>query len=117
MKEMIAQEEATSGMAKYSSSRNRNDRRGKRIQNVKTGGDLMMYVGAAGLMMPLIQRARNDHNTLMGTCATGAGIILSVGLGNVASRIFNKTVDKVVDFWDDVKPSAPAEKKEEKPDG
>ena len=102
-------------------SRDRGDsKRRKRIQNVKTGGDLIMYIGTAGLLIPMIRKAKENQNGIMGTCAMGAGAILSIGLGNMASKILNKTVDKVADFWDDVKPSAPAVKKEageEKKDG
>lgn len=86
-------------------------RRKKRIQNVKAGGDLMMYIGSAGLLIPMIRKAKENQNSLMGICATGAGAILSVGLGNMASKIFNKTVDKVSDFWEDVKPNGPYIKK------
>lgn len=73
----------------------------------------MMYVGSAGLIMPFIQNARERQNGVMGLCSAGAGVILSIGLGNIASNILNKTIDKVVDFWDDVKPNGPAEKKSE----
>lgn len=72
----------------------------------------MMYVGSAGLIMPMIQNAREKQNGVMGLCTAGAGVVLSIGLGNIASRILNKTIDKVVEFWDDVKPNAPAEKKQ-----
>lgn len=89
-------------------------RRKKRIQNVKTGGDMMMYIGSAGLMIPMIRKAKESQNSLMGLCAMGAGGVLAVGLGNIASKILNKTVDKMVDFWDDVKPSGPAESAENK---
>ena len=50
----------------------------------------------------------------MGICATCAGAVLTIGMGNVASKILEKTIDKVVDFWDDVKPSGPAKKVEKK---
>lgn len=63
-----------------------------------------MYIGTAALAMPVIQKAREKNNGLMGTCALGAGAIISIGLGKMASSIFNRTVDKVVDFIDDVKP-------------
>lgn len=82
----------------------RNARRKKHIKNVKTGGDLMMYVGSAGLMIPMIRKAREQENGVMGICAAGAGAVLAIGLGNIASNILNKTIDKVVDFWNDVKP-------------
>ena len=98
---------------------NRDIRRRKRIKNIKTGGDLMMYVGSAALISPLIRKAQQEQNGVMGICATCAGAVLTIGMGNVASKILEKTVDKVVEFWDDVKPSGPAkktEKKEAKPE-
>ena len=73
----------------------------------------MMYIGSAALMLPCIKKARESQNSIMGLCATGAGAILSVGLGNAASKLFNKTVDKIADFWEDVKPSGPAKTKQE----
>lgn len=109
----------TSRTDRYSDRYSRDYRRRKRIRAVKTGGDIVMYVGSAGLMVPVIKRAQENQSGLMGMCAAGAGIILAAGLGNIASRMFEKTVDKVIDFWDDVKPSGPAKKKptesEEKP--
>lgn len=78
-----------------------------------------MYVGCAGLMMPMMHNAKEKQNPLIGMSAVGAGTILSIGLGKIASNILNKSIDKVVDFWDEVKPSGPAEKPtgEEKKDG
>ena len=90
----------------------REARRKRYIRNAKIGGDMVMYIGSAALMMPVIQRAREKQSGLMGACATGAGIVLSIGLGSIASRMMEKTVDKVVDFWDDVKPKKTAEKQE-----
>lgn len=101
---------------KTESSRERRTRRDKRVQNVKTGGTLVMYIGSAGLMTPIIRKAREEQNGVMGLCAVCTGAILAVGLGNVASKIMNKTIDKVVNFWDDVKPNGPA-KKEDAKDG
>lgn len=63
-----------------------------------------MYIGSAGLMTPLIARSRQNQNHILGTCALGAGAILSIGMGKVASKLWHNIVDKVVDFWDDVKP-------------
>ena len=84
----------------------------------------MMYVGSAALISPLIRKAQQEQNGVMGICATCAGAILTIGMGNVASKILEKTIDKVIDFWDDVKPSGPAKKpenevqpEEEKSDG
>ena len=80
----------------------------------------MMYIGSASLVMPMVHKAREEQNPVMGACTMGAGIVLSIGLGGLASKIFNRTVDKAVDFWDEVKPSGPAKKpeaEEEKKDG
>lgn len=86
------------------------NRRKKRIQNVKTGGDIMMYIGAAGLIAPMVRSAKEKQSPLLQTCATGTGIILSIALGNFAGKMFEKTVDRIVDFWDDVKPSGQVKK-------
>lgn len=110
MNNTSANETLSSATEKYSSIA----RRRKRIKNIKTGGDLMMYVGSAGLMMPVIRKAREQENGVMGICAFGAGTVLAIGLGNLASSILNKTIDKVVDFWDDVKPNGPAKKVQKK---
>lgn len=85
-------------------AKKKKDSRENIIKGVKTGGDILMYIGSAGLMMPQIQRSKENQNGLLGACATGAGAILSVGLGKLASTVFNTVVDKAVDFWDDVKP-------------
>lgn len=77
----------------------------------------MMYIGSAGLLIPMIRNAKQNQNAMMGICATSAGAILSVGLGNLASKVLNKTVDKVVDFWDDVNPKPQPKKREAEEDG
>lgn len=78
--------------------------REKIIKYAKTGGDILMYVGSASLMIPQIQKSKETNNGILGTCGTFAGIVLSAGLGGLASGVFNTLVDKTVDFWDDVKP-------------
>lgn len=95
------------------------ERREKILKNVKTGGDLLMYIGSAGLMNPLIRDARQDQNGAMKLCSFGAGAILSLGLGSIASKVFNKLVDKTVDFYDDVKPKKKSDEsdKEAEKDG
>ena len=67
-----------------------------------------MYIGSAAMTIPMIQRARENQNGLMGSCAIGAGTMISIGIGKMASNILNKAIDKTVDFWDDVKPVKPA---------
>lgn len=99
-------------MRKYSSkrgesNRDRRDKRVKRdktIQTIKNGGSLIMYIGSAGLVSPMIQNARKEQNGAMQICTIGAGAVVSMGVGAFASSVFGKIVDKVVDFWDDVKP-------------
>ena len=83
----------------------RNTKREKIIKNIKRGGSVVMYVGTAGLVSPMVRRARETQNGAMGVCSTGAGVVLSAGVGKLASDIFCKIVDKVADFWDDVKPN------------
>lgn len=84
------------------------------IRNVKRGGSVVMYVGTAGLISPMVRKARETQNGAMGICSTGAGVVLSAGIGKLASDIFGKVVDKVVDFWDDVKPQKTSEESEKK---
>ena len=73
-----------------------NARKKRRMQNIKTCGDMMMYIGAAGLMIPMIRKAKENQNSIMGVCAMGTGAVLSIGLGNVASKILNKTVQMMI---------------------
>lgn len=84
------------------------------IRNVKRGGSVVMYVGTAGLISPMVRKARETQNGAMGICSTGAGVVLSAGIGKLASDIFSKVVDKVADFWDDVKPQKTSEESEKK---
>ena len=91
----------------------RNTKREKIIKNIKRGGSVVMYIGTAGLVSPIVRRARENQNGAMGVCSTGAGVVLSAGVGKLASDIFCKIVDKVADFWDDIKP-APSEESEKK---
>ena len=74
-----------------------------------------MYVGSAAMTIPMIQKARENQNGLVGSCAIGAGAMLSVGIGKVASNIFNKVVDKTASFIGDTKTvdaKAPSEEDE-----
>lgn len=84
--------------------RRRTDREERRVRNVKTGGDILMYVGTAALLRPCIQRAKETNNGLLGGCATLAGAALAIGLGGIASNFLNKIIDKGMSFWDEVKP-------------
>lgn len=78
--------------------------REKWIENIKLGGDLIMYIGSAALASSVLRKTRENQNGLMSACAVGTGAMLSIGAGKVASNILNKVVDKTVHFIDDVKP-------------
>lgn len=63
-----------------------------------------MYVGSAALMMPQIQKAKENQNGILGFCSAITGATLAIGLGSIASKLMNKAIDKGVHFWDEVKP-------------
>ena len=91
-------------------------KREKLIKGIKSGGSLLMYIGSAGLMNPIIRDARQNQSGPMKICSFGAGAILSLGLGSLASKCFDKVVDKTFDFYDDVKPKVKKTITEEKED-
>lgn len=77
----------------------------KIVENIKKGGSLAIYIGTASLMKPYILRDQEDRNPVGKICAIGAGTVISCGISQHASKFFEKIVDKIVDFIDDVKPS------------
>ena len=85
----------------------------KIVRNVKRGGTVMVYVGTASLIRPFVAKAREDQNGAMQACAIFGGTILTLGIAQKANEWMNNAIDKVVDFFDDVKPR----KKEEEKDG
>jgi hypothetical protein len=76
-----------------------------------------MYIGSAGLMTPIVRNAREQQNGPVSLCSIGAGAVISMGLGALTSKWFGKAVDKVVDFWDDVKPEKNEVSEEEETNG
>lgn len=78
--------------------------REKWIKGIKTAGNLVMYIGSAALATTAIRKAKENNNPLMSACATGTSAMLSIGAGKVASGIFDKVVDKAVEFIDDATP-------------
>ena len=90
-----------------------NEKRDKVVKNIKTGADLIMYIGSAAMTIPAIKKAKENSNSLMGSCAVGTGAMLSLGIGKIASNILNKAIDKTVEFIDDVKPKPKDEEDEE----
>ena len=89
------------------------EKRSKLVKNVKRGGTVMVYVGTANLIRPIIAKAREEQNGAMQACAIFSGTVLTLGIAKKASEWMNTAIDKVVDFFDDVKPR----KKEEEEDG
>ena len=88
--------------------------REKIIKNIKTGGNLMMYVGSAGLMNQFVRKAQEQSNPVMNSCILASGTVLSLGLGKIASSWPEKAIDEGITFIDDVKHP---EKKETEDDG
>ena len=89
------------------------EKRSKLVKNVKRGGTVMVYVGTANLVRPLINKAREDQNGAMQACAIFSGTILTLGIAKKVNEWMNTAVDKIIDFFDDVKPK----KTEEEEDG
>ena len=75
----------------------------KLIGNIKTGGSIVIYAGTASLMRPIIRNGNEDRNGAMKACAYGAGAVISCAVANGASKFFDKMVDEVVKFVDDVR--------------
>ena len=86
--------------------------REKWVKGAKTVGDLVMYIGSAALATAAIRKAKEYNNPLMSACATGTGAMLSIGAGKMASNIFNKVVDRTVEFIDDVNVKEPKKNEE-----
>ena len=78
--------------------------RDKVIKNIKKGGSIVIYIGTASLMRPMITRDNDSRNAVGKVCSMASGTVISCGVAKFASDFFNKIVDKVADFVDDVKP-------------
>lgn len=86
----------------------------KIIKNIKTGGSIIIYIGTAGLMQPIVLKNNEQRNAVGKICAGISGTVLSCGIANFASKYFGKLVDDVTGFIDDVRKP---KKKEVKPNG
>lgn len=80
------------------------EKRSKIVKNVKRGGTVMVYVGTASLIRPIVAKAREDQNGAMQACAIFGGTVLTLGIAKKANEWMNNAIDKVIDFFDDVKP-------------
>lgn len=89
------------------------EKRERWAKNAKRAGTVMAYVGTASLMRPFVSKAREDQSGAMQACTIFSGTVLSIGLGKIATKFMNDTIDKVMDFIDDVKPKKKEEKKPE----
>lgn len=75
----------------------------KIIKRIKDGGALVIYVGTASLMKPYIMRDNDERSAVGKVCSTFSGATISLGVAGYASKIFNKIVDEVADFIDDIR--------------
>lgn len=87
--------------------------RSKLIKNIKAGADLAMYIGAAGLMGPIMRKAQENHNPAMNLCIFASTSVLTLGIGKIAGGWVEKTIDDIAAFIEEVK----APKKEETDNG
>lgn len=78
--------------------------RSKVIQNIKNGGSLVIYIGTASLMRPLISKDNENRNAVGKVSAFASGTVISCGIASWASKFFGKMVDGVADFLEDIKP-------------
>lgn len=74
----------------------------KVIKTVKDVGDVAMYIGSASIVRPFVSKKNVQLNGPLQLCAYGAGAVISFGLGSWTSNWFNKIVDTVVDFVEDI---------------
>lgn len=84
--------------------------REKIVNNIKKGGSIVIYLGTAGLMKPIVTKNSENRNAVSNVCAVASGTVISCGISSMASKFFGKMVDTVVKFIDDVK--SPKKKKE-----
>ena len=71
-------------------------------ERIKTGGSIVIYAGTASLMRPIIRNGNEERNGAMKLCSYGAGAVISCAIANTASKFFDKIVDEVGKFFDDV---------------
>lgn len=77
--------------------------RDKIVKKIKDGGALIIYVGTASLMKPYITKDNAERSAVGKVCSIASGATISIGVAGYASRIFNKVVDEVVEFIDDIR--------------
>lgn len=81
----------------------------KLIKNIKNGGSMAIYIGTASLVKPIVKEHSEERSNLSKLCTVFTGTVISLGVSALASKWWNKLVDNVTDFWDDIKNPKPKE--------
>ena len=82
------------------------------VKNIKTGGSMVIYIGTASIIKPIIKQHNQDRNAITKACSYVSGTVISCGVSHIASKWFGKIVDKISDFIDDVKHPKAKEERE-----
>lgn len=82
------------------------------VKNIKTGGSMAIYVGTASIIRPIIREHNQERNAVTKLCSVVSGAVISCGISHIASKWFGSIVDKVADFFDDVKNPKSKEERE-----
>lgn len=72
--------------------------RGKIIKDIKTGGNLAIYIGVPSVVTPIVKERTRDSTPISRICAGFSGMVVSLGISAIAAEWFNTAVDKVADF-------------------
>ena len=78
--------------------------RKKLVRDIKTGGSIAIYIGTASIFRPFIKQQNQGKGSFTKLCSVFSGGVISCGVSAIASKWFNKAVDKVAEFIDDVNP-------------
>lgn len=75
----------------------------KWAKNIKTAGNLALYLGTASMVKPFVKEHSEERSGLAKVCTVFTGTVISCGVSALASKWWNKLVDNVTDFIDDVR--------------
>lgn len=79
------------------------DKNSKMLKNIKNGGSMAIYIGTASIVKPIVKEHSEERSSLSKICTVFTGTVVSLGVSALASKWWNKLVDNVADFWNDVK--------------
>ena len=82
------------------------------LKNIKNGGSLVIYIGTASIVRPLITKDNDTRNAVGKMCSLASGTVISCGIANYACKFFGNAVDKVAEFIEDVWPKKKKEDSE-----